>query len=279
MNRKEDKKAIDEHQQLKKVQLMIATDIKRVCENYNIRYFLDAGSMLGAVRHGGFIPWDDDMDIGMPKDDYKKFMEIASEELGEKYFVDNYNTNDENPLVFTKIRLLGTEYIENKSNALAKHKEVFVDIFPYYYISDNEILRKIEALKMQILTQMLLIKGGFKVWKGESKFKYIKFLPVQILAKCYSVKSIRNKIDKLYNKYVNTKNICVHAGSCYNYWYFPTTWFNELVDIQFEGIKFKIPKEYDSFLRKAYGDYMKLPPEDERKTHQIIKLDLGKYTK
>ena len=93
------------------------------------------------------------------------------------------------------------------------------------------------------------------------------------------MKSIRNKIDKLYNKYVNTKNICVHAGSCYNYWYFPTTWFNELVDIQFEGIKFKIPKEYDSFLRKAYGDYMKLPPEDERKTHQIIKLDLGKYTK
>ena len=279
MNRKEDKKAIDEHQQLKKVQLMIATDIKRVCENYNIRYFLDAGSMLGAVRHGGFIPWDDDMDIGMPKDDYKKFMEIASEELGEKYFVDNYNTNDENPLVFTKIRILGTEYIENKSNALAKHKEVFVDIFPYYYISDNEILRKTEALKMQILTQMLLIKGGFKVWKGESKLKYIKFLPVQILAKCYSVKSIRNKIDKLYNKYVNTKNICVHAGSCYNYWYFPTIWFNELVDIQFEGIKFKIPKEYDSFLRKAYGDYMKLPPEDERKTHQIIKLDLGKYTK
>ena len=84
---------------------MIAEDIKRICEKYHIKYFLDAGSMLGAVRHKGFIPWDDDIDIGMPKEDYNKFLEVAPAELGEKYFVDNYNTNRDNPLVFTKIRL------------------------------------------------------------------------------------------------------------------------------------------------------------------------------
>ena len=171
-------KITDEHEQLKKVQLMIAEDIKRICEKYQIKYFLDAGSMLGAVRHKGFIPWDDDIDIGMPKEEYNKFLEVAPAELGEKYFVDNYNTNRDNSLVFTKIRLLGTEYIENKANAAAKHNEIFVDIFPYYYISDNELVRKGEAFRMQLLTQMLLIKGGYKVWRGETRLKYLKFLPI-----------------------------------------------------------------------------------------------------
>lgn len=268
---------IDEHEQLKKVQLMIAEDIKRICEKYHIKYFLDAGSMLGAVRHKGFIPWDDDIDIGMPKEDYNKFLEVAPAELGEKYFVDNYNTNRDNPLVFTKIRLLGTEYIENKANAAAKHNEIFVDIFPYYYISDNELVRKSEAFRMQLLTQMLLIKGGYKVWRGETRLKYLKFLPIQILAKCYAVKILRNRIDKLYNKHKGTKNICVHAGSCYNYWYFPAIWFDEMIAVDFEGVSFNIPKEYDAFLTKAYGDYRKLPPEKDRQTHQIMKLELGKY--
>lgn len=271
-------KITDEHEQLKKVQLMIAEDIKRICEKYQIKYFLDAGSMLGAVRHKGFIPWDDDIDIGMPKEDYNKFLEVAPAELGEKYFVDNYNTNHDNPLVFTKIRLLGTEYIENKANAGAKHNEIFVDIFPYYYISDNELVRKSEAFRMQLLTQMLLIKGGYKVWRGETRLKYLKFLPIQILAKCYSVKTLRNRIDKLYNKHKGTKNICVHAGSCYNYWYFPAIWFDEMIMVDFEGVSFSIPKEYDAFLTKAYGDYRKLPPEKDRQTHQIMKLELGKYT-
>ena len=267
-------KITDEHEQLKKVQLMIAEDIKRICEKYHIKYFLDAGSMLGAVRHKGFIPWDDDIDIGMPKEDYNKFLEVAPAELGEKYFVDNYNTNHDNPLVFTKIRLLGTEYIENKANAGAKHNEIFVDIFPYYYISDNELVRKSEAFRMQLLTQMLLIKGGYKVWRGETRLKYLKFLPIQILAKCYAVKTLRNRIDKLYNKHKGTENICVHAGSCYNYWYFPAIWFDEMIAVDFEGVSFSIPKEYVAFLTKAYGDYSKLPPERYRQRHQIMKLEL-----
>ena len=268
---------IDEHEQLKKVQLMIAVDIKRICEKYHIKYFLDAGSMLGAVRHKGFIPWDDDIDIGMPKEDYNKFLEVAPAELGEKYFVDNYNTNRDNPLVFTKIRLLGTEYIENKANIDAKHNEVFVDIFPYFYVSDNKLVRKIEAFRMKLLAQMLLIKGGFKVWKGESKLKHIKFLPIQIISKCYSVKALRNRIDKLYNKHADTKNICIHDGSCYSYCYFSTEWFDNMITVKFEGVNFEIPKEYDAFLTKMYGNYRQLPQEKDRKTHQILKLELGKY--
>ena len=97
---------------LRRAQLMIAKEIKRICDLNNINYFLDSGSMLGAVRHSGFIPWDDDMDIGMCCDDYEKFISIAPKELDNRFFLDNYETNKSNPLVFSKVRLKGTTYIE-----------------------------------------------------------------------------------------------------------------------------------------------------------------------
>ena len=89
---------------LRRAQLMIAKEIKRICDLNNINYFLDSGSMLGAVRHSGFIPWDDDMDIGMCCDDYEKFISIAPKELDNRFFLDNYETNKSNPLVFSKVR-------------------------------------------------------------------------------------------------------------------------------------------------------------------------------
>lgn len=267
----------NEHEQLRRAQLMIAREIKRICEKYNINYFLDSGSMLGAVRHGGFIPWDDDMDIGMPKEDYKKFLEVAQQELGDKYFVDNYNTNDENSIVFTKIRLVGTKYIEKIGNKNNKHNEIFVDIFSYYYISDNRWIRKFEGLKMQIYSHMLLIKGGYKVWKGKSVLKHIKFMPIQVCAIFFSKKSIRNKIEKLYDKYSETAWLGERSGITYGYWWMPNDVFDEYIDVSFENEIFKIPKKYEEFLKIAYGDYMKLPPESERITHEVEEIDFGEY--
>lgn len=260
---------------LRRAQLMIAKEIKRICEKHNINYFLDSGSMLGAVRHNGFIPWDDDMDMGMCCDDYAKFLEVASTEMDEKFFLDNYKTNPKNPYVFSKVRLKGTTYIENIGNKDFEHNEIFVDLFPYYYISDNKIERKKEGLQMTILSQAILSKSGYKVWKGKGLKKRLKFLPTDIIGKVCTIKFLREKVNNLYSRHNATKMMGIQSGSCYDYWFFPEEVLRNTIDHVFEGEIFKIPKDYDYFLKVAYADYMKLPPENERVTHEIQCLDFG----
>ncbi len=260
---------------LRQAQLMIAKEIKRICEKYDINYFLDSGSMLGAIRHNGFIPWDDDMDIGMCCDDYARFISIAPAELDKKFFLDNYETNKKNPYVFSKVRLKGTTYIENIGNSDFEHNEIFVDVFPYYYISDNVMKRKVEGMEMAFLAQTIMSKAGYKVWKGKGIKKRLKFLPTDIVGKICTTQFLRKRVNRLYSIHSNTQMMGIQSGSCYSYWFFPAKVLRKTIKHTFEGEIFNIPEEYDYFLKVAYGEYMKLPPENERVTHEIQCLDFG----
>lgn len=265
--------------QLRKAQLYIADEIKRVCEQFNINYFLDCGSLIGAIRHKGFIPWDDDIDMGMLKEDYEKFLTVAPNALGSEFFLDNYQTNSDNALVFSKVRLKGTRYIEVKGNVNATHSEIFVDLFPYYYISDKDIIRKLEGVSMGIFAQAILYKAGYKVWKGDSFLKRLKFIPTNIIGNVFSEEKLRKRIDNLYNKHQGTRCVCIQGGCLANYkhWYIPVEYLHEFVNVNFENRVYKIPKEYDKYLTIAYGDYMTIPPVKQQTTHMIHELYFGKY--
>lgn len=125
--------------QLREVQLFdlqILKDVVRVCDNNNIKYMISSGTLLGAVRHGGFIPWDDDTDIYMPLSDYKKFLKIAQRELGEKYFVQNYKTDKNYSEMWTQIRANGTTSMPVKAYKFDIHYGMCMDIFPAVGVSD-----------------------------------------------------------------------------------------------------------------------------------------------
>ena len=156
-----------DNETLRKVQLAqleIGKEIKRVCDENGIKYFLDSGTLLGAIRHKGFIPWDDDMDMGMLREDYERFIEIAPKELKPEYFLQTWKTDKSYPYAFAKIRKKGTVFIEAVSQKTNAHNEIFVDVFPYDIYPDDETVRTKLTKKIMLLKYSLWMKDGMTPW-------------------------------------------------------------------------------------------------------------------
>ena len=146
---------------LQERQYEILVELDRICKKNNIEYFLDGGTLLGAVRHKGFIPWDDDLDVAMFRKDYEKFKSIVSSELNEKYFFQDYDTDDGYGMVFGKLKIKNTKYTEKVANKSRAKDGIFIDIFIYDNISANEKKAKKDFMKVVILRMMLLLKKKY----------------------------------------------------------------------------------------------------------------------
>ena len=194
------------------VQLEIAKEIKAICERNNIEFFLESGTLLGAVRHGGFIPWDDDLDLGMTRSNYNKFIECASKELDNKYFLQTVDTDENYPLAFCKIRKNNTIYMEKAHEHTSFHNGIFVDVFPYDNIPDDDKIFKKIKKRLKFAKRIMLMKCNSTPWttyQGRRKiFAILGYLPIRVIAffmskqriiLCYS--STYNRIwEKTYEK-------------------------------------------------------------------------------
>ena len=269
-----------ELRKVQKLQLKILKEVKRVCKKYEIIYFLDAGTLLGAIRHGGFIPWDDDLDIAMKRSEYERFIQVAQRELGTEYFLQTQDTDEHYGLPFAKVRLLGTEFLENKSRKSKAHKEIFIDIFPYDTMPPGYYMQRIIAIQLKVLSHLNLIKHGYKVWSGESTANMIKFLPFRLMALFFTKSYIKNRMKNIIfveNK-KKSKRVWIQDGQNYVRWNYPSELLEHFTEHVFEDEYFTIPTQYDTWLEITYGDYMQLPPEDKRGDyHQIISIKFGKY--
>lgn len=242
-------------------------DIKRICDKNNIAYFLIEGTLLGAVRHSGYIPWDDDIDIGMLRNDYERFLKVAQDELKSDYFLQTPFTDLESYTLFAKVRKNGT-YIEEIGMEKCKcHKGIYVDIFPIDDIKGNT---KLVEFRIAIIQRLAVIRA-MKVYHYKCRRKITRF--VMFLFKILPM-SLLNKMIKYLAMYDNNKNarMVTNIYSIYGI-------RKQLVQREvygkgksciFENREYTIPVSPDTILSQVYGDdYLQLPPVDERKSRHI----------
>ncbi len=262
------------------VQLEIAAEIKRICDKHDINYFLDSGTLIGAVRHKGFIPWDDDMDIGMLRKDYDKFISVAESELGEGYFLHSWDTDDGYPLPFIKIRKNGTVYEEAASENKYRHNGIFVDILPYDEMPSQPSEQKKMKSDIFFWCRVFYCKDGLKPWKHHSRRLYrflsmCRYMPYAAASHFIKKDKIKSKCIEVMRRYngQNTGFVFKEWGDLAGCAYVPSECFSEFTEVPFESESFKIPAGYDAILTRQYGDYMQLPPESERENrHQVLKV-------
>ena len=263
---------------VRQTQLEIAREIHRVCQENDISCFLAHGTFLGAVRHGGFIPWDDDMDMGMLRSDYEKFCRIAPEKLKPEFCLQTWYTEPNYGLPFGKVMKRNTLYLENKKTRRLENNGIYVDIFPYDYAPEDVQERNRLTASLLSIYRVKLMKSGYKPWMEDDRIiwkKRIGYLYYQLKSLFVTQERLARDYDTLAVAVHDSPVICERNGrtklDCYD-----RSWVEELADYSFEGERFKGPKNYDRYLSTLYGDYMELPPADKRENrHQIQILDLG----
>lgn len=259
-------------------QLEIAREIKRVCEENDIRFFLLGGTYLGAVRHQGFIPWDDDMDLGMLRGEYEKFCRIAPEKLGPDYCLQTWYTEPNYGLPFGKVMKRGTVYLESKKSRRLQENGIYVDIFPFDSVPQDLQQRQKLAKHLLRLYRLRLMKCGYKPWMEEDKVlwhKRLGYLFYQLQALFCGKQALARDYDALAEAQPDTDTVSEQSGMAQPL-YVRRAWCEDLVNYTFEGEQFPAPRAYDEFLTIYYGGYMQLPPEDQRENrHQIVQVDFG----
>lgn len=265
----------EQNLKLKKLQAILLDMLKQticICERHRIRYFLLGGSALGAVRHSGFIPWDDDIDIGMPRPDYENFLSLAQAELGTELFLQTHETDPDYPMAFAKIRNSKTTFIQSNVFHLRMNHGVFIDIFPLDGYPFKKLQRIINTFFFKIYRASILNKLGVK-----HRIFGIHFL-ISIYALFFSLPRLRDKLERLMkNKdYENSDVVINWNGSWGLKEAVPKDFFKSGSRANFEGITVSIPSNYDGYLKSLYGDYMIPPPMEKRISHHfsdIIDLD------
>ena len=271
----------ENQKKLHRCHLILLAEIKRICEKHNIRYFAIAGTLLGAVRHTGFIPWDDDMDIGMLREDYERFLSVAKEELDSRMFLQNFETDEKYALPFTKLMLRGTLFEERSAVSSSAEKCIYVDVFPLDNAPDSEEERAAQDKKTYLLRRLLLAKLGYKVYESHETKKKIVYTMLKLFTLFISRKALVTAIENEIRKYntIPTENV-VNIGGAYGYKkeMLRKSWFDTSAELPFEDTTIAAPGAYKDYLTYFYGDYMTPPPENKRgDRHNVVNLDFGPY--
>lgn len=249
-------------------------EIRRVCRENGLRYYLTGGTLLGAVRHRGFIPWDDDMDIAMPREDYDRFCRLCERErvFPPEYYVQTTGTDRTYPHCFAKLR-----HGPLQPYALQMGKDDgFIDIFPLDPCPDGRAAAVLYFAAMRLVNNCILFHTeegfvcGYRRRYMLALWRVLRHLPLKWLF------AVRNGVFRLFARLSSGKHVC-NVGGRYGY---PgevceAAWFARPSELEFEGHRFSVPSGWDGLLTNMFGDYMTPPPVEERQGHLSDKDKTG----
>lgn len=255
----------------KKIMIELLEYFDRICRENNIKYSLIGGSLIGAIRHKGIIPWDDDIDVILSKSEYLKLIQILENMNDSRYKLLTINNCRGYNFPFPKLVDKRTFVVEPRLLNQIKEYGIFIDIFSYSNTSNSEKIRIKDFKKIKLLNSMMSrTKLDFKTDGFKQNFLRLN---KNILSKIIGYRNIIKFLNNIYNKYNNVDtDYVVSNWPVYNINKEVQKSKNiiEYTDVEFENMKIMIFKNYDEILRTTFGDYMQLPPENQRKAHGLI---------
>ena len=254
------------------IELELLVEADRICKKCGIHYSIIAGTLLGAVRHGGFIPWDDDADIAMLRSEYEKFRRACETELDTSrfYFQDHTNTPGYR-WGYGKLRRKETTFLREYQEHMPYEQGVFIDIFPLDNVPANPVARRLHSAHCYLIRKFLWSEVGKVADKSPWKrvlFRFMSMIP-------------RETVFRHYEKFYQQGNL--HPSRWVRIITFPAptkdegylrAWYEKSAPVVFEGETFQGIADYDSYLSFKFGNYHELPPEDQRKVHPVTALRL-----
>lgn len=263
------------------VELEILLKFDRICRKHNLQYQLFAGTLLGAIRHKGFIPWDDDIDVCMLRKDYDKFIGVCNEDLDKKkYFLQTCFSDPRAIVQFAKLRKNNTTFINKIDNDKSTHTGIYIDIFPLDNVKPGTMAGIFQLFLFKFLYALTTSTVRERVLRAHNKItvitRYLMYLVMKIIPKRCVDKAIQ-KVMVMF-KGDDTKYVCHLTNGItrerFNRYLRESSKFYDIVEWEFEGYLFPVPANYHDVLTRNFGDYMTLPPEDKRFPHHgIIKVE------
>ena len=259
---------------LQERELQILKELKRVCEKNRLSYFLAFGTLLGAVRHGGFIPWDDDIDVCMSYPDYLALDKACKADLADGYFLQSAETDPESRLTYKKLRLNASTFIHEDYAGRDMHHGIAIDVYPLFHVAEGAFARKFQIACAVLY--LLLTVGEPPRHHG----RMYRLAASILLGLCggkfreHALKFCLKEMTKYEDRETGFRAM-FFGNASYCRTVYPADLFESATTMRFEDEEFSAPCGYDAFLKQMYGDYWKLPPVEEQgvKLNHIVMLD------
>lgn len=262
----------EELKQIQVIQQDLIREVGRICKKCGIHFNMVGGTMLGAIRHKGYIPWDDDADIGFLRTEYEKFRKACKTELNsEKYYMQDLRDTEGYRWGYGKLRRKDTEFIRLGQEFMPYKQGVSIDLMPFDNVPDGWLAKRIHFFRCFLYRKLFWSEVGSRTEKNFWKriaYKAMRRIPMDLV-----IRSYQHFIDTGQRKKTQLVRILTFPTPKDVYGY-ERKWYTQLSKYSFEDMMLPGAKDYDGYLRVKYGDYMELPPNEKRKVHPVSKLKL-----